>query len=182
MGLTIHYDLRFEGGVEDASKVMEQLRQSALDIPFKEVGEVFDLSGDACDYRKVSKDDPNKWFLIQVGLPQRVIGFRTYPGKGCEPANFGLCQRKGEDWWSWHSFCKTGYAGDPSCGGIENFVRCHLSVVALLDAAKVLGVLEAVFDEGGFWDGRCVTDLAGEAVSSESVELEALIKRVSSEN
>ena len=35
--------------------------------------------------------------------------------------------------WRWHSFCKTQYASDPRCGGVENFLRCHLCVVKLLD-------------------------------------------------
>ena len=46
--------------------------------------------------------------------------------------------------WSWLSFCKTHYASDPRCGGLPNFLRCHLGVVALLDEAKNLGILGTV--------------------------------------
>src|SRR5262249_2710819 len=35
--------------------------------------------------------------------------------------------------WQWRSFCKTQYASDPQVGGIPNFLRCHISVVTLLD-------------------------------------------------
>lgn len=108
-------------------------------------------------------------------LPQHVIAFETEPGDGCEPANFGLChfprelshpefgkvQTKLSGWW-WHSFTKTHYASDPRCGGLPNFLRCHLGVVSLLDEAKKLGVLGTVSDEGGFWETRRLDRLTKE--------------------
>ena len=58
--------------------------------------------------------------------------------------------------WSWRSFCKTQYASNPECGGVENSLRCHLLVVAILDYAKMLGTLRRVSDEGGYWrSGMC---------------------------
>ncbi len=48
---------------------------------------------------------------------------------------------------------------------MENFIRCHLLVVAMLDQAKELGVLERVSDEGGFWEQRNVKALAEEVGS-----------------
>ena len=111
--------------------------------------------------------------------PSHVIAFTTLPGDGCEPANIGLCQypttikvadparpdRKRTlathlPGWSWSSFCKTQYASNPDCGGVENFLRCHLSVIALLDHAKQLGLLDEVGDEGEFWGKRDVKALA----------------------
>jgi hypothetical protein len=112
--------------------------------------------------------------------PKRVIAFTAWPGEGCEESNFGLCQfpatinteRHGKiktrlDGWRWESFCKTQYSSDPNCGGVQNFLRCHLSVIAMLDKAKQLGCLESASDEGGFWEGR---------------NLEALVKEVGSWN
>lgn len=54
--------------------------------------------------------------------------------------------------WHWNSFCKTQYASNPECGGIPNFLRCHISVITLLDriAAKVPGVRVRVSDEGHY--------------------------------
>ena len=66
--------------------------------------------------------------------------------------------------WSWQSFCKTEYASDPACGGIENFLRCHLSVIHLLDHARNLGILKAIDDEGTYWENRDVRSLAEEVV------------------
>ncbi|HEY5314379.1 MAG TPA: hypothetical protein VIK18_17735 [Pirellulales bacterium] len=111
--------------------------------------------------------------------PLHLIAFSTGPGKGCEEANFGLCRypltvtardphqpdrirtiRTGLDGWRWGSFCKTQYASNPDCGGIENFLRCHMGVVALLDHAQNLEILSSVSDEGGFWENRDLRALA----------------------
>lgn len=113
--------------------------------------------------------------------PTHLIAFATLPSDGCEAANFGLCkypayievddpQRPGRQKsirtklsaWSWSSFCKTQYASNPERGGVQNFLRCHLTIVSLLDHAKSLGILEGVSDEGGFWEARDVGALAQE--------------------
>ena len=53
--------------------------------------------------------------------------------------------------WNWGSFCKTQYASDPNCGGIPNFLRCHISVITLLDRmAKLPGLKVTVDDEGKY--------------------------------
>ena len=53
--------------------------------------------------------------------------------------------------WQWESFCKTQYASDPTCGGIPNFLRCHISVITLLDRmAKLPGLKVTVEDEGKY--------------------------------
>jgi hypothetical protein len=110
--------------------------------------------------------------------PSRFIGFCAWPGEGCEESNFGLCQYPAElshptfgkvktqlTGWRWSSFCKTQYASDPNCGGVANFLQCHLTVIALLDQAKAFGLLEKASDEGGFWVKRDVTALANEVGS-----------------
>jgi hypothetical protein len=111
--------------------------------------------------------------------PTHVIAFETLPGDGCEAANFGLCRypahivvadphrrdqkkrlRTGLSGWTWSSFCKTQYASNAQCGGVENFLRCHLAVIKVLDHAKSLGILEEVSDEGDFWQDRDIRALA----------------------
>jgi hypothetical protein len=105
----------------------------------------------------------DSWYSV---VPTRIIAFRVWPGEGCEESNIGLCQypavikgREGEvktgfAGWHWSSFCKTQYASDPGCGGVPNFLRCHLSLIAVLDKAKELGCLHEVSDEGHFWEKR----------------------------
>lgn len=110
--------------------------------------------------------------------PKQLIAIEVTPGDGCESANFGLCCypafidvsdpntgrhrriRTRLPSWSWSSFCKTQYASNPEHGGTENFLRCHLSLVKLLDHAKSLGILADVDDEGDFWERRDVESLA----------------------
>ena len=103
MGLTIHYKLQANtGSAKQARQLLEQLRQKALDLPFKEIGEIIELDGDSADFNKLDKEDENRWLLIQAGqyierdqrhfkvTPQRLIAFPTWPGEGTEQANFGL--------------------------------------------------------------------------------------------
>ena len=66
--------------------------------------------------------------------PTSVIGFAVVPGQGSEPAAFALTRLNGPEittrWWG-QCFCKTQYA---SMLGDEHLMRCHGSLVALLDA------------------------------------------------
>ena len=195
MGLTIHYSLKYRGSQRGARSIIDQLHNRARDLPFAEVGDVVELSGAACNYDQPERDNPLRWLLIQAGrhlelppkgnvhssvhvLPTRLIAFETMPGKGSEPANFGLCQypatvevndnrhpagrvtrRTGLSGWRWGSFCKTQYASSKDCGGVPNFLKCHLAVIRLLDRAQELGVLEDVSDEGDYWQNRNVEAL-----------------------
>ena len=77
----------------------------------------------------------------------------------------GLCARRGTS--SGLRFAKlakgcTHYASDPRCGGLPNFLRCHLGVIVLLDEAKRLGILGKVSDEGDFWETRSLERLIKE--------------------
>ena len=178
--------------IRQVRNIIEHLRQRAMDLPFKAVSDIVELKGEQCDFEKLPQDDPNRWMLIQASQyipfsvggeyehyvtvpPSHVIAFEAWPGDGCEPVNVGLCRypgtieveggkrrRTGLSGWTWSSFCKTQYASNPEYGGVENFLRCHLSVVRLLDHAKSLGVLEDVSDESEYWDKRDVKTLAKE--------------------
>jgi hypothetical protein len=160
---------------------VEKLRKRALDLPFAQVDEVVELSGDAADFNRRDRDDPVRWLLVKAGqyaerdgtyypvVPKQVIAFATFPGEDCEAAVFGLATypgtidvqdprtgrsrrlRTGLSGWCWTSFCKTQYA---SRHGMGHFLRCHLCVIRMLDHAKASGILAGVKDEGGFWDER----------------------------
>jgi hypothetical protein len=83
-----------------------------------------------------------------------VLGFAIAPGPGCEPASFALAANIYEgrlSEWRWHCCCKTQYASNL---GEENFLRCHQSLVAVLEAARELGFECEVSDEGGYWESR----------------------------
>ena len=66
MGLTIHYELATTTGDEaNARKLVQQLRQAALDPPFQHVGETVEFRGEQCDWKRRAADDPSRWLLIQ---------------------------------------------------------------------------------------------------------------------
>lgn len=160
MGLTIHYSLQTNlRSVPQVRHRVNQLRSRALDLPFAEVGPLVVLQGPDCEFKNRERDDPHRWLLIQCGehlehdwsgcgtcihqlAPSHVIAFSTWPGEGCEPANFGLCRYPGtitvadprnpqrlqsirtqRSGWRWSSFCKTQYASNPECGGVEHFLH-----------------------------------------------------------
>jgi len=60
----------------------------------------------------------------------------------------------------WSSFCKTQYANDPELGGTANFIKGHLSVLAILEHLQKLGFDVKVRDESDFWKNRNVEALA----------------------
>lgn len=126
---------------------------------------------------KIKKNDKSAKYYIMVP-PEAVIGFFAWPGEGCESSDifmglppieypFAVTVAEKERamlWsgekakvggpWAWRGFTKTQYANDPRCGGLENFIRCHLCVVAMLDAAKELGFAVEVHDESDYWKTR----------------------------
>ena len=200
MGLTIHYNLcSSTRSPKKAHELVARLRGRALDLPFERVDDLIELSGPTCDHKQYDREHPSRWLLIQAGqfvddpqhqgysytvTPIHVIAFSTWPGEGCEEANFGLCRypatievddpvrcwrrgtiRTGLSGWRWGSFCKTQYASNQDCGGVANFLRCHLSVVKMLDHARELGLLQSVSDEGDYWEKRDVAALAREVGS-----------------
>ncbi len=211
MGLTVHLNVESNtNSPRIAKKLVEQIRQVALDIPFEDVGEVK-------EHHNIT--NPEDWDLIQSGksiqypwndrisrriYPEHLFVFSIFVGDGCEELNIGLakypksitldyipkndrrfienwtfdygkwsdyarnkglspldyeevlCQKKvktGFSKYAWRSFCKTQYASLPKCGGIENFIRCHVNVIKFLDKLKLIPKLNvAVNDEGDYGD------------------------------
>jgi hypothetical protein len=181
MGLTIHFRLHSDASPADARKLIERLRQRASNLPLAKVGKIVERVGADCDITNCRPADrpllgTAVQFLIEGETghpvePTHVIGFSTLPGDGCEFAHFGLArypatikvegQQRATDLtgWNWTGHTKTQYASNPSTGDIENFLRCHLGVIAMCDFAKEIGVLKEVVDEGEYWEKRDVRAL-----------------------
>ena len=200
MGLTIHYNLKSDTTAPAmARQLVKKLRQCAMDLPFQGIGKVVEFHGRDANFESRANHDPDRWMLVQAGQyverdnyhyhvpPKHLIAFSTDPGDGAETANFALAKypgiieghggrriRTGLKGWSWSSFCKTQYASHPDLGGVENFLRCHLSVIRLLDAANDLGIVEEVSDEGEFYERRDVKALA-EEVGEWNVQLAGFV-------
>jgi hypothetical protein len=76
-------------------------------------------------------------------------------GQG-DPIEFPT-RRRG--YYSWHSSCKTQYAGNPKLGGEANFLKAHLSLIELLDQIQALGVKFRIRDDSHYAKHRDVNRL-----------------------
>ena len=67
--------------------------------------------------------------------------------------------RVGEPKNSWQGFCKTQYASSPDCGGIANFLRCHIALIKLLEQIRIIpGVTVGINDEGHYGEANYSDD------------------------
>lgn len=60
--------------------------------------------------------------------------------------------------WKTSQFCKTQYASDPRCGGIANFLRCHVSLITLLERIAELPSMKVYIDDEGKYGASNYTD------------------------
>lgn len=60
--------------------------------------------------------------------------------------------------WHYGSFCKTQYASNPECGGVANFVKCHLCVIHLLERIAKLPTIKVEIDDEGQYGPSYYTD------------------------
>ncbi|KAF3884790.1 MULTISPECIES: hypothetical protein [Nostocales] len=176
MGLTIHYEFSLKNAsVNEAREKIVALHNLALRLPFKFVDELVEISGKDCYFDKDDFNDPYCFIKIRALKPVEIamngfswenstyiIGFDSLPGEGSETPIFGLATHseiKDVNDWMWTGFCKTQYASNPEYGGLENFLKCHLLIVKMLDAACELGITCDVTDEGGYWENRNIEEL-----------------------
>ena len=80
---------------------------------------------------------------------------RRLLGQG-DPVEFPT-RRRG--YYSWHSFCKTQYSGNPKLGGEANFLKAHLSLIELLDQIQAVGVKVRIRDDSRYAKHRDVDRL-----------------------
>ncbi|MEM6753499.1 MAG: hypothetical protein AAF630_11065 [Cyanobacteria bacterium P01_C01_bin.38] len=176
MGLTIHYKFSLKNAtIEQVREKVVALHNLALKLPFKSVDELVEISEDQCHLSEDNADDYRAFIKFRASKPVKIspdtfswenptyiIGFDSFPGEGSETSIFGLAtysEVKEVNDWSWTGFCKTQYASNPEYGGLENFLKCHLLIVKMLDAACELGIDCDVSDEGGYWDSRDIEKL-----------------------
>jgi hypothetical protein len=176
MGLTIHYKFSLNNAtINEAREKIVALRNLALQLPFQRVNQLVEIQGDDCYFDEDNIDDPHAFVKIralkpiEIAIdsfswenPTYIIGFNSLLGEGAEPAIFGLATYSSVtdvNDWSWVSFCKTQYASNPEYGGLDNFLKCHLLLVKMLDFAGELGIICDVSDESGYWYNRSVEKL-----------------------
>ena len=161
MGLTINYDVNFQGTQKQLIKELTKIRSACLDKPFEKVSEIqsviitkeiidtYHFWQNYCTYPNNSFENLEKRnkalkdlgvttdIVINLDVNNKlkpktqIVIFGVWPGKGCENAKFYFIKNKTNDKWYASSFCKTQYA--------ENFIRCHLLVIDVLDMLKEKG-------------------------------------------
>lgn len=188
MGLHLCFELAVprDTAMADVVERVRQLRRVAATLPFDKVGPlVLTAAGQALGDTSETDNPLANWFRfcahcrlgahgertgIRRDLLPDAVGFAIVPGDYCEGATFGLAwvPPKNEDGerlheepsvWHWHTVCKTQYASNL---GDDHLIRCHTSLVALLDNAPDLGFEVTVRDETKYWQTRDTNVLIAE--------------------
>jgi hypothetical protein len=173
MGITIHY--RLSASQEWAEeKVREWLEIVGDYAKFLGCDQVSDLNH-AGLWPQFTEKRFEKSTKLQIKTAFAEKGWLIFiePGEGCQTLVLGLCKYPGSrDAWNRHRwvqvpsglpsgwifnwFCKTQFAGHH---GAAHFLRCHKTVISLLDFCKKSGVEVDVKDESGYWEQRNEEDL-----------------------
>jgi len=166
MGLTIRYALWVEKRLAGAV-VRELVNRTALyarKIGCSEVSEVIPVEADTPGtFWHVQLERQGEHFVRSIPAKRGWV-VDVWPGEGCESALFGLCQYPRStphvpvdvytgagSGWVLKGYCKTQYAHEH---GWEHFLRCHKTIVSILDFWRQLGATVEVSDEGEYWETR----------------------------
>jgi len=171
MGLTIHYKLstQKQWSSENVREWLEIMADYARHLGCASVGPVVPAH-DEMDvtkrFHKVGRKYSTRYIPIHAEEGWVLI---IDVGEGCQSLALGMCKYPSQwrcahghsmrRWYStkitreWQSswFCKTQFAGQH---GAAHFIRCHKSVISLLDFCRKAGLDVAVRDEAGYWENR----------------------------
>ena len=177
MGLTVHFKFEHAGSEKEVKGKLEEIREKVEKLPVQGIGPLVKL-----DWKKGNKSEDEQlgWMKIQYArnirrddgswmdvYPEIGYGFTIDIGKGCEPMNIALTRVKGEKVFKGRAFSKDQYA--------EDFIKCHLLIISVLDICKEEGILKKVEDEGGYWESRDISLLA-ENINASTAVLEHFSK------
>jgi hypothetical protein len=191
----VYYELRARVTAERSRALVSQLHAAARELPFDQMTGVREFTVSAPGRRHtdakpaVALAATRSVEYVTTGgerktlfVPPEHCSFFTVRVAGAESASVGLAsyaahvmteEENGrrvptglDGCYSWHSWCKTQYAALPACGGTPNFLRAHLSLIHLLDRARLLGIEVEVRDDGGYFESRNEQRLLAELESS----------------
>lgn len=175
MGLTIHYNISTDLNFTAIRSRLGVIHQKAKSLPFSSVGKIVRYGHDGSQWMDFSC---RKW-IIGSNIPIEpidAIGFDITVGDGSEMLGIFLAKypktvknkhdtkpqhriRTNLKNWMGHGFCKTQYASDPAYGGIVNFLKCHISVIHLLEFVQsVPGFTVQIDDEGRYGSAEYTDD------------------------
>jgi len=188
MGLTINWNIEFNGTAKQLHAKLEKIRQKCMDLPFEDVDEVETITItqkmiDTYDNLQKKYTYPNNtdenlakrdkeleklgistWRMIEAGEVMHEEGGIRRETKPTTMVSLYLWPGKGCES-SELNFCKRGekFVCKSFCKTqyAEHFVQCHLLVIQLLDLLKAEDfIMENVHDEGGFWETKDISVLA----------------------
>ncbi len=195
MGLSLGYEIRAKVTLEEARQLVQRMHEAALDLPFEAVSDLCEWRLEDADDdpestrfmeligsqygKKIMPDGEERWVNIP---PKHVLMCNVSPAEGSETAAFGLAAHPpaveyvyrdqtllietglaGQ--YSWTQVCKTQYASLQQHGGVENFLKAHLSLIKLLDFIATLPVTLQVSDDSGYWEHRDEAELRRQIAS-----------------
>jgi hypothetical protein len=186
MGLTIHYKLSTEEDwpSEKVREWLEIMADYARHIGCASVGPVvpsyeemevtkrLHKAGRGYSTRYVDIHAEEGWVLIidvGAGCQLLALGMFKYPRQWrCQQGSSShrWYPTKITPEWQFDWFCKTQFAGKH---GPAHFIRCHKSVISLLDFCRKAGLKVTVRDEAGYWEKRDEAELTETLRRSEAM-------------
>ena len=190
MGLTINYEFRFGGTKQELQSKLEQIRQKCLDLPFEEVGEVFnkpiiqeqiDVWNENQwdkDYTVEQRDKALKaagiddtWLIVKTMSAKVIkkdnsVTVHRDELKHCDIVGLSLLAGEGcesSNLWFYKKTRQKYWIAKEYCKTqyATHFVRCHLLIVRLIDLVKESGIeVVKVDDEGDYYETRDINKLA----------------------
>ena len=171
MGLTINYRLSTQKpwSSDNVREWLEIMADYARCIGCASVGPVVPahkVSEVTKRFHKVGRNYSMRYIPIH---PEKGWVLVIDVGEGCQPLALSLCKypgmwrcAHGHSMFRWYAtdftpewqfgwFCKTQFAGKH---GPAHFIRCHKSVISLLDFCRKAGLDVTVRDEAGYWEKR----------------------------
>jgi len=186
MGITIHYRLstQQEWTDDNVREWLEIMADCAQHLGCANVGSVVPahkLGDVTTKLHQVGRGHTRRFVPINPDSGSAVM---IDVGDGCQELALALCKypamwrchhgRSMQRWhptkisreWQFSWFCKTQFAGQH---GAAHFLRCHKTVISLLDFCKKSGVEVDVKDEAHFWEQRDEAALAENLRRSEAM-------------
>jgi len=189
MGLTLHYNIEFNGTAKQLQAKLEKIRQACSDLPFEEVGEkvetvritkkIIDTWNELqkkCSHpnnsdknlakrdREIEKLGVTTWQMTEIGEWKHEDGKHWRETKPTTMVSLSLWPEKGCESADLNFKRRKGkFVCDSFCKTqyAEHFVQCHLLVIQLLDLLKTESfVMVDIYDEGDYYQTRDIAVLA----------------------
>ena len=189
MGLTLHYNVEFNGTAKQLQAKLEKIRQACLDLPFEQVGEkvktvkitqkiidTYNVLQKKCCHpnntdknlakrdKEIEKLGVTDWQMTEIGQWKHEDGKHWRETIPTTLVSLNLWPGKGCESADLNFQKRNGkFVCDSFCKTqyAEHFVQCHLLTIQLLDMLKSEGfTMVDIYDEGDYYQTRDIKILA----------------------